>query len=265
MKYYTIPPPPSLSGYVRFFWVLESDDPYTHRSMADGCVEMVFHYNGIFDEVMPDNKPEKSYASGIQGPSQYFRRFTISKGFGIFGVYLYPFAVTQLFSLPTTEITNQMPDMETFMGQRGKDLEEKIMLATDNAQRVKIMSEFLENQLLKNNSTPHYLCRAIRDIIQRKGNIRVNDIAAQHFLSTRQFERKFKELAGFAPKLYARIIRFQAATFEYCNKHKSLTDIAYECGYYDQSHFINEFKAFSGFHPKAYFSGATEATAWIDA
>lgn len=48
------------------------------------------------------------------------------------------------------------------------------------------------------------------------------------------------------------------------NKKKSLTDIAYDCGYYDQSHFINDFKEFSGYHPSQYFSGQTEGTTWKD-
>ncbi len=265
MNYYTIAPPSSLAAYVRFFWVLESDSPYTHRSMADGCAEMVFHYNGIFDELLPDDKTERSAVSGIHGPSQYFRRFRINKSFGIFGVYLYPFAIAQLFATPVTVLTNQMPDMETFLGSQGKELEEKMMLAVDNSQRVTILTDFLEKRLIKNNSRSHHLCNAIHHIIKHKGNVRVDELASQHFLSTRQFERKFRELAGFSPKLYARIIRFQSAAAGYRNKHKSLTDLAYECGYYDQSHFINEFKSFSGLHPKAYFSGDTEATGWIDA
>ena len=63
---------------------------------------------------------------------------------------------------------------------------------------------------------------------------------------------------GFPPKLYSRITRFQAALGEY-GSGKSLTDIAYDCGYYDQSHFINDFREFSGYNPKVYFSGQLKA------
>lgn len=55
MKYYTIPPSPKLAAYVRFFWVLETEVKqevgYMHRSMADGCVEILFHYQGTFTEL----------------------------------------------------------------------------------------------------------------------------------------------------------------------------------------------------------------------
>ncbi len=81
-------------------------------------------------------------------------------------------------------------------------------------------------------------------------------------LCTRQFERRFKEYSGFSPKLFSRITRFQSSLDSFGNKDKSLTDIAYDCDYYDQSHFINDFKEFSGYHPSQYFSGQAEGTAW---
>jgi transcriptional regulator GlxA family with amidase domain len=92
----------------------------------------------------------------------------------------------------------------------------------------------------------------------------VNALAGKCFLSRRQFERNFKACSGFSPKLYTRIIRFQAAAKEYGMQYQSLTDIAYRCGYYDQSHFIHDFKEFSGFHPKEYFYGKPEGLDYRD-
>ena len=134
MNYYTIAPSPALSPYVRFFWVLESDEPYCHRSMADGCVEIIFHYKGSFDEITMPGKVEKSFTAGLHGPSQNYRRFTINESFGIFGAYLYPFAIPHLFSIPTSELSDQMPDLASLFSADGKELEEKIMLAASNRQ-----------------------------------------------------------------------------------------------------------------------------------
>jgi len=258
MTYYTIAPPSSLSAYVRFFWVLESDEPYCHRAMADSCAEMVFHYKGLFDEVTVPSRPESSFASGLHGPSQNYRRFTTDNSFGIFGAYLYPFAIPQLFSMPASELSDQVPDLNTVFGAEGRELEEKIMLAKNNSRRVDILSTFLERKLATNNSRHPAFCSAIRDVIHSTGLTSVNMLAKTSFLSVRQFERNFKLFSGFTPKLYSRIIRFQMATQQYGDKQKTLTDIAYDCGYYDQSHFIHEFKQFSGYHPKQYFSGNAE-------
>jgi AraC-like DNA-binding protein len=262
MNYYTISPPASLAPYVRFFWVLESDEAYTHRSLADGCAELFFHYHGVFTELQKNGTRQSASLSGIQGPSQSYRRFTIDKGFGMFGIYFYPFAIPQLFGMPVSSLANQMPDLQSWLGMEGKELEERMMLASTNAQRVQIMVAFLEKRLRHQDQSLHPLTRAISGLIDEGKTGRVDELSAQYFLSMRQFERKFKALAGLSPKLYNRILRFQNATHQY-KEDKKLTDIAYDCGYYDQSHFIHDFKEFSGLHPKAYFSGQTEATDWI--
>lgn len=263
MNYYTIAPSKTLSAYVRFFWVLESDEPYCHRSMADGCAEMVFHYKGSFDEITVPGQIERSFDAGLHGPSQNYRRFSTDKSFGIFGVYLYPFAIPQLFSIPANELSDQMPDLASLLGADGSELEEKIIMAETNLQRVAILSSYLEKKL-KNVTSHGAVVSVINAIIHSKGLMPVDELAKRSFLSTRQFERNFKAFSGFSPKLYSRIIRFQMATQNYGASHKTLTDIAYDCGYYDQSHFIHDFKQFSGYHPKQYFSGKAEGVEWKD-
>ncbi|MEO6051422.1 MAG: helix-turn-helix domain-containing protein [Pyrinomonadaceae bacterium] len=92
----------------------------------------------------------------------------------------------------------------------------------------------------------------------------MTELSNRYFFSHRQFERKFKEFAGFSPKFYARIIRFQAALKQY-GSNKSLTDVDYDCGYYDQSHFIHDFREFSGYNPKVYFSGRAKGSEYLEA
>jgi AraC-like DNA-binding protein len=266
MNYYTIQPPEALKHYVRYFWVLEAEvknnDSYTHRSMATGCPELVFHYKGRFSQLLSDGSITSSYTAGVDGPSQTFRRYSTRENFGIFGAYLYPFALPALFNLPASELANMAPDLQTLAGQEGRELEEKIMLAHDTAERIIILSAFIEKKLARRNSIQPAVFSAIHSIIQNRGATRIDELARQSFLSTRQFERNFKKLAGFTPKLFSRITRFQSALLEYGQTKQSLTAIAYQCGYFDQAHFIHEFKEFSGYHPGEYFSGNAEGTEW---
>jgi AraC-like DNA-binding protein len=270
MKYYTIPSAASLSPYVRFFWVLEHDgvtttQTYTHRSMADGCCELVFHYQGRFTDLAADGTANPSFTSGVSGPSQSYSRFYTDEAFGIFGVYLYPYAVAAFFGVPASAIANQQVALSALLGRPGREIEEKVMLAADNNERAAILTAFFELQISQRYKQPPPVFSAIKYIIKSKGTITVDALAQKHFLSTRQFERNFKEFAGFSPKLYSRIIRFQSAIEKYRDKNTSLTQIAYDCGYYDQSHFIRDFKQFSGYHPKTYFSGNNEGTDWKEA
>ena len=258
--YQQIPPPPQLAPYIRFFWVFEMDgisgaEPYIYRSMADSCGEMIFHYKGIFNRIDKSGEP----LSIIQGPTRHFQRYETNEDFGIFGLYFYPFAAKQLFGVPATALADNHPCLVSFFGQEGRALEERIMLAPDTPTRCNILSGFLEGKLLKNShNTISHVHLAVRELIHADGITDIKELSSKYCLSVRQFERHFKELSGFSPKLYSRITRFSKATDQYGFVGKSLTDVAYECGYYDQSHFIHDFKEFSGYHPGTYFAGLSE-------
>ena len=261
MRYEMIPPPPELAPYVRYFWILEADvmqgTDFVYRSMADGSAELLFHYQGMFDEVKGEDRLEQSFFSGLHGQSRHMRRFIIHQHFGIFGVYLYPFALPLLCSVAADCLSDQMIDLPSLMGKEGGRLEEQMMLAADNKERLKIITAFLRKRFGSVRDWKPDVHEVIRTMIHTKGQVPVRQLAAQSFLSLRQFERKFKAGAGFSPKLYMRILRFQEAIRAYSGRNKSLTDLAYDCGYADQSHFIHDFKEFSGgYHPTAFFKRA---------
>ncbi|MCO4293181.1 helix-turn-helix domain-containing protein [Solitalea sp. MAHUQ-68] len=267
-RYYTISPPVELTNYVRFFWVFEMDLPpqqeYVYRSLADSCAEMVFHYKGLFTSADDLTDRTKVY-SMIHAQTNNYRRFVTQGSFGIFGVYLFPFSIPRLLSIASNELTNQIPDLKSLLGQSGVDLEEKMMLALDNTARVKIVSEFLINRLQQQRKAPAIIQQAIVEAIRKEGKINIGEFPDQFFLSTRQFERQFKENAGFSLKTYSRILRFHSALKEFGDKQISLTELALNCGYYDQSHFVNDFKSFSGYTPGQYFKGFAEGTEYRQA
>ncbi len=261
IRYEIIPPPLSLAEYVQFFWILEGDQAYEHRSLADGGVEMIFHYQGAFDEVKPNGKCPSALSS-IQGSSSTYQVYTCQSSFGIFGVYFYPFAIPVLFDMPANELSNEMPDLIAFLGVEGRYLEERMICSRTNAERINMLSAFLETKLKNINKRDNGLHSVIRSMIHSRGKIDIDLAARDCCLSRRQFERKFRALAGFSPKMYERITRFQNAADEYKNHNKSLTQIALENGYYDHSHFSNDFKKFSGHNPKDYFSGKEVGHEW---
>lgn len=266
MNYYTIPPSKKLEGLVRFFWVFECSRPqqsFIYRSMADSCTELIFHYKGTFDELLGGGSKKGSSPSGIHSQTLKHRRFLTDESFGIFGAYLYPYAAQSFFNLSPAELTDQMPDLHSALGKTGQELEEQMMLAADNSTRCRILSRFLESRLSASTSEAHPVLQAVQHVIHSKKQYRVPDLAKHFNLSERQFERKFREYSGFTPKLLMRITRFEFACKQFgSHGQKSLTDIAFECGYYDQSHFIRDFREFSGYDPGEFFSGRAEGTEW---
>jgi transcriptional regulator GlxA family with amidase domain len=152
--------------------------------------------------------------------------------------------------------------LDTFLGALGRELEEKMMTAPDNSKRVEILGAFLEKRFLNARLKDDRIAIAIKQVIHSKATGTIPQLADKFNLSTRQFDRKFNEYAGFSPKTYLRLIRLSNALKQQ-RSNKSLTQIAYECGYYDQSHFIHDVKAFTGYHPGFYFSGKAEGTEYL--
>lgn len=255
MDYKIIQPPQQLADYVRLFWYLEynasSDKPFIHQAFAHHCSEIVFCYKGQF-KFKSAFEGEKNLSSGVYGQTQTTSKVISDTDFGIFGFYIYPHALAQLFRMPANELTNHSIDLKTLCGKEGDILEEKIMLASDNDQRVKIVTDFLERRLKNARNEFSSICSSIRSTSNSYEAVSVKLFASNNFLSVRQFERRFKEFSGFSPKQFLRIARFNSLL----NKpfqNKRLAEIAFEYGYYDESHFSHDFKQFSGFNPKEYF------------
>ena len=256
MEFYTIQPTKKLADLVRYFWVFEGnaseDKPYIHRTFANVCPELLFHYRGPFEEINSDDELESSFITGIHAHTVQHRRFIVKQPFGMFGVYLYPHALPVLFNTPAIALTNELPDLDSILKNSGRLIAEKMMTASSNAERLSIITSFLEQRITEPKRPE--IGKVIKDIVAAKGRVNIKEISSECFLSVRQFERNFKEQSGFSPKTFARITRFFAVVEGRRNHQRSLTDIAYEFGYYDQSHFISDFKEFSGFCPKTWLN-----------
>jgi AraC-like DNA-binding protein len=261
MRYQIYPPPPALAHIVRFYWVYEIDgiagQPYVYRSLASGMAEMVFHYKGQFSELDHDGHPVDG-CSHLHAQTGKSRRFKTREDFGIFGAYLFPDALPQLTGYSAQQLTDQMPDLVAVWGAAGRILEDQIMTAPDDLTRCQLLSEFLCQRLAYARQPDLRAKAAIHAAIRGDGLTRVQDLAAAFNLSPRQLERQFAIHAGFSPKLFLRILRFQAAVAHFGDRNLPLTDIALACGYYDQAHFIHDFKQFSGYTPRAFFRGSPE-------
>jgi AraC-like DNA-binding protein len=263
-NYYTIDPSPELKRYVRCFWVFEGrgigSQPYVYRSMADACAEMVFHYKARWDEISATDQilPGTDNVAILQSPTGTYKRFITGSDFGIFGAYLYPYAIPELFKLSSLELQNEMPSIADCLGNDGNMLQEKMLVADDNRERISILSSYLIKRSRTHPEPESSIQACIKHLIHSRVQLPIEQTASMFCVSPRQLERKFKTITGFAPKSFARISRFQHALRSYGSSYKSLTELAYECGYYDQSHFIHDFKKFSGYEPGSYFSGKAE-------
>jgi AraC-like DNA-binding protein len=258
MNYYTIPPPARLSEYVQFFWVLEGsasvETPFYHRVFAESSPEWIFYCKGQFEVNVTGSDWDKTPPSCISGQMQRCKKLYTLNDFCLFGVYLFPYAIPAIFNLPAHALSDQTVDTATLLGAVGQMLEQKMLEASDHRQRAILISQFMLQRLAKNRETESPVFASIRQILFSSAALSIPALVDDCYLSRRQFERKFNHYAGYSPKQFQRIARFNTIIKGFEQRPKSLTEMALNCGYYDQSHFIHDFRLFSGYNPKAFFT-----------
>ena len=255
MHYQIYTPGASLKEFVRFFWVFEADvaenNPFEHLSTPSVYPKLAFQYLGGMEIGHAIN--QTLFTSGFQAQTnQYYPLLSRQKA-GVFGVFFYPYAIPLLFSVQADEITNHNLEISLLLGRQGKELEEKIASAKSTMERVCIVSAFLEKRLAAIPSSHSGIIATVKHIIARQGLVDIDTLVENNFLSQRQFERKFKAITGFSAKMFTRILRFEQVIAAHVKSQKTFTHLAYQYGYYDQSHLIKDFREFSGQHPRAYF------------
>jgi AraC-like DNA-binding protein len=249
MRYELFRPDQQFREIVQCFWSLESVEnevmPEEYYLMADNCAEIVFQFNGGFQSY-------SKQSARIRFQHAIHNKFLVEKELGFFGVRLYPGAVQKMLGFPASEVANSVFDLADLFKQQGSDLADQVYHAKNSAARIAMVSGFLLKNTLGKKIDP--IDHFVGQIMDQAGQSDIARLQVQSGLSVKQFERRFKAVAGFSPKYFARVARFQSAKQKYCSSGiNTLTQLAYACNYFDQSHFIREFKEFSGVQPHHYF------------
>lgn len=244
MTYKEIPPPAALADIVRYFWVIESDDvqvmPLTYRLFAESSPGLVFFYHHNYGLV-----------SGIQ---DQHREFMMSGKLGMMGAFLFPYALPLLFNLSADALTNRTVEISDLFGSEGLFLKEEVVEASTTTQRVEIIGAYLLKKTNDRGIGHDGLLQGVREIVRVNGVATIDSLIAATGVSARQLDRRFMSSVGISPKMFSRLVRFQASLqLPQKRSTATLTELALEAGYYDQSHFIRDFKTFSGISPGYYF------------
>jgi len=164
-------------------------------------------------------------------------------------VGFHPAGMYRLLGFSMAEMIDGSYDAADIFGNEMNDINERLQEAQCFNGIKEVVEQFLLSKVKALKKTLPF-DSAMLELLRLNGNISMEAVASLACLSLRQFERVSKERIGFSPKVFARLIRFSKAyrlreTFP----NLSWTSIAYECGYFDQMHFIRDFKDFAGVAP----------------
>jgi AraC-like DNA-binding protein len=259
MSFHTQFPSSELSPFIKKYWGMEScgnsNQFHTQRIIPSGMPELIFMFG---DKPQILNDANRTYElCSLNGHLKGFYDLQTSGSWNLFSVLFKPQGLMHFFDIPAVELLDKNVSLRFLMGTVADELQEKMAMTNDFSQRVILIELFLKQLLFRKKENYHFrrLNDSVGQIIQSGGNIQVAKLSDQACLSRKQFERLFLEYLGNSPKQMMKTIRFQRAIHQKSvDPNLTLTQLAYHCGYYDQSHMISEFKQMSGITPLQFFS-----------
>jgi len=229
-RYAEHPVPNHLAPYVECFWTLEADQPISeYPVLPDGCVDIVFSRG----------------QAQIVGTMTHARKFALSAGQFDCGVRFRPGMSYGFLRLPGTEMADRSLPLTEVWGTAGLDLNARLRDAPSATECIGLIAG--ELRILPHDGVVQQVATAI---VARCGQVRVDELAFDAGMSARQLRRLFLEQIGLTPKHFSRVIRFRESVSRLAKTRRGdWTQVALDCGYYDQAHFINEFRELSGYRP----------------
>lgn len=264
MNYQTFQPHPDLQSLVSCYWTLEvpaENDSERQRIIPDGCIEMAF----ILGD---DIKRYTSQDEFILQPRAMVLGQTIEPFFieptgyvNTFAVRFYPYGFANFVTTPIKNLANKETPIDLLFGENtAKELEQKIIHATDSKQRIEIIENFLLEKLNDKTTIDNIVKQTVDALLSSNGTESITTILKENLSKRRQLERNFKKQIGISPKQLGKVIRLQTALKMLLNKKTdNLTNIAYESEYFDQAHFVKDFKEFTGINPKKFLGNKNMA------
>ena len=247
----------SLRPFIKVIWSMESDaDVFGGKPihiLPDTCVELVIHFSDPYKTTFSDNSVSIQEQSFVVAQMKSFLRIQSHGKTGLIAVRFSALGAYHLFGISMKEIANAEIGLRNIWKDIAKEIEEKIFLAKTTQQRSQIIQRYLQLQLSRNGYIDKGIEFCVNEIKQAKGQISVNVLADKAGISNRQLVRRFDKCIGLSPKEFIRITKFIGSLDRLSYpKGQSLTEIAVDSGYYDQAHFIHDFREFSGMTPTDY-------------
>ncbi|MDA0243759.1 MAG: helix-turn-helix domain-containing protein [Chloroflexi bacterium] len=258
MNYKTYQPHSDLGAFIKCYWTLEVQaevESQRQRIIPEGCLEMAFILGDDIKRYTSEDKfiiqPRAMVLGQITEPF-----FIEPTGYvNCFSVCFYPYGFANFVSTPIKSLANKETPLTLLFGQdTAKELEQKITKAEDTETRIKIIESFFFKRLNDQVCIDNIVKAAIDTMVLTSGNTTIKEMLKNDVSKRRQLERNFTKQIGISPKQLCKVIRLQTALKMMLNQqHESLVEIAYNSNYYDQAHFIKDFKEFTGITPKEFF------------
>lgn len=258
MRIFSHQPASPLGDFVQGFWdVAYAPSHPKVRILPSGSNELVINLSEDEIRIYDPEQPEQCRRlPGIVVAGTYAGALDIDpmRNASMLGVHFKPGGAFPFFGAAIAELANRHAPLDVFWGRSAAELREKLCSAATRQKRFEILEETLTDRL--RGLSEHPAVSLALDLFGPAGiGDSVRAVAQRVGLSQRRFIQVFTNQVGLTPKLFCRVLRFQHARDTVDQTLKpNWVQLAMACGYYDQSHMIDDFRAFSGLSPGEYLA-----------
>ncbi|MCR8643449.1 helix-turn-helix domain-containing protein [Paenibacillus sp. N1-5-1-14] len=234
-------PSEDLSPFVKHYWIVNWDltgqDPYVQHTVPNPCVNLIFepHTSAFYGLAKQKNTKQLEGASSA------------------FGVKFKPGGFYPFVKWPVSALTNRSIELDEVFNIDVSDFQAKLFSASSPEDQIEMVEHLLRQHLPEPDPTANTALQMVEYIQDNRDITKVDEVCEHFQINKRTMQRIFNQYVGVSPKWVIRLSRLQnaAETIDRCS-HQDLLQLTTDLGYFDQSHFIKDFKSIIGQTPEAY-------------
>ena len=253
--------PPTIQHLVKSIWYMEVQPAAGHLEeeiIPDGHHELIFYLDNGTPRTQSSATAWQAHpAASVVGQSLQSNRIRMFAGARLYGVRFYPHTLYRLLGMPVDLLTSSILPLDEVLKNHGFWNH----ISNDPDETFTALERYLAGLLQRQNGLLPGYCYveySLARITGSRGSVAVKELLQKTGITSKYHDELFKKYVGITPKFLSLILKFNFYIhYRARNPEKTLTDCAYEAGYYDQSHLIKSFYQFTGLNPSGYFkSGA---------
>ncbi|MBC7922372.1 MAG: helix-turn-helix transcriptional regulator [Ferruginibacter sp.] len=263
MNFLQFAPSAILRPYVKqyFFFQSNLERAFEDIVFPSGDMEVIFNLGDDTWETFGENRFRKTPPVELWGQITRPLAIRLAGQQTLLGIKFFTHSAAYFFDEGLNEFNNRVYDLHEVLGHSVKILHSRLLEARETKARITLIEQFLLKRLLRRNKKTTTIDRVgsmLNSIenTETKHPVSVEHslglVASQHGITPRYLHKLVQQHTGLSPREFKKIRRFQSSLRLIAAHKQPLTTIAHECGYFDQSHFIRDFKSFTGLTPSAY-------------
>jgi AraC-like DNA-binding protein len=266
MIYLELKPAAPLDRFIRALWYTNAPQVghRQERVLPSGCVQVILNLERDFLFDCPEGQPRRRVSPAlIVGARSVYEIIDSSDLADLIGIVFEPGGFSAFARDAAHLFSNRFVPLEDVWGSPARMLRDRLREISGAHQRIRCLEQFLLHNFAArlpsdNLLRPRIVEFALDQFDRAPGGVPVREVARSTGWSERRFSQIFREEVGLTPKVWCRIQRFQRTVRQlHAGVEIPWSELALDCGYYDQSHFANEFRAFSGIDATAYSARRT--------